>query len=60
MISLSGDTVAAMIYELKNDERISVAFILNGGLYMVTAKKEVLNRDFWSAFTMDILYNRSD
>lgn len=49
-----------MIYELKNDERISVAFILNGGLYMVTAKKEVLNRDFWSAFTMDILYNRSD
>lgn len=61
MITLSGDdTVSAMTYELQNDERISVAFMLNEGLYMVTAKKEVLDNDFWSAFTMDILHSNSD
>ena len=60
MISLSGQTVSSIVYELKNDTRISVTFRLDGALYIVTAQKEVLNNDFWSVFTMNTLYDSSD
>lgn len=57
-ITISGNKVKAIIYEIKNDKRIKVEFIINGSLFLITAEKDSLDKEFWSKFSI-VQWNES-